>query len=208
MFCSKCGQGVNASASVCPACGKATGVGPGAPAIPTPQRVVPALVAVPEPVRVSYAGFWLRFLAWVIDEAMLAGVGLVLLGRLVSLARAGGMLDSGFEPLDEIDDWYAVLGLAATILFGIFFLVLSWLYHASMESSAWQGTIGKRALGVVVTDLNGARVNFGRATGRFFGRLVSAMIPLGFGYILAAFTAQKQALHDLMSNCLVLRRTR
>jgi len=157
---------------------------------------------------VSYAGFWLRFLAWMIDQAMLVGIGFVLLGRLASLARAGGMFDNSFEPLDDIDNWYAVLGLAATVLFGVFFLVLSWLYHALMESSAWQGTMGKRALGIVVTDLSGARVNFGRASGRFFGRLVTLMIPLGIGYILAAFTAQKQALHDLLSSCLVLRTTR
>jgi len=43
--------------------------------------------------------------------------------------------------MDDIDDWYAVLGLAATMLFVLFFIVSSWLYHALMESSPWQGTI-------------------------------------------------------------------
>jgi uncharacterized RDD family membrane protein YckC len=143
-----------------------------------------------------------------IDQAMLTGIGFVILGRLVSLARVSGAFDDSFNPVDDMDDWYAVLGLAATILFSLFFIAMSWLYHAFMESSAWQGTIGKRALGIVVTDLNGAPVNFARATGRFFSRLVSVMIPLGIGYLLAGFTAQKQALHDLMSSCLVLRRSR
>ncbi len=189
-------------------CGEATGVTP--PALAPLRRIPPPQFSPLPPVRVSYAGFWLRFLAWMIDEALLVGIGFVLLGRLVSLLRVGNVLDSGLglEQMDDIDDWYAVLGLAATMLFVLFFIVSSWLYHALMESSPWQGTIGKRALGIVVTDLNGARVNFGRATGRFFSRLVSLMIPLGIGYLLAAFTAQKQALHDLMSSCLVLRRTR
>ncbi len=201
---------MDASAVACPACGKATGVTPAAPAVSLPRRIPPAQLGALPQIRVSYAGFWLRFLAWMIDEAMLVGIGFVLLGRLVSLARVGNVLDSGLslEPMDDMDDWYAVLGLAATVLFGVFFVVVSWLYHAFMESSAWQGTIGKRALGIVVTDLHGARVNFGRASGRFFSRLVSLMIPLGIGYLLAGFTAQKQALHDLMSSCLVLRRTR
>jgi len=107
--------------------------------------------------------------------------------------------------MDDIDDWYAVLGLAATMLFVLFFIVSSWLYHALMESSPWQGTIGKRALGIVVTDLNGARVNFGRATGRFFSGWSVLMIPLELD-ICSPRSRPEQALHDLMSSCLVLRR--
>lgn len=210
MFCSQCGHGVDASATACPACGKPTGVTPAAPAVTPPRSIPPPQFGVLPQFRVSYAGFWLRFLAWMVDEALLVGIGFVLLGRLVSLLRMGSAIDGSLnlEPMDNMNDWYAALGLAATVLFALFFIVVSWLYHALMESSAWQGTIGKRALGIVVTDLNGARVNFGRATGRFFSRLVSLMIPLGIGYLLAGFTAQKQALHDLMSSCLVLRRTR
>lgn len=142
-----------------------------------------------------------------IDEAMLVGIGFVVLGRLVSLARVGSIFRS-FEPLDNMDDWYDVLGLGAVVFFFAAFVGISWLYHAAMESSAWQGTIGKRALGIVVTDLNGAKVDFWRASGRFFSRIVSNMIPLGIGYALAGFTKQKQALHDLISSCLVLRRVR
>jgi uncharacterized RDD family membrane protein YckC len=140
-----------------------------------------------------------------IDEAMLAGIGFVILGKLVSLARVSSIFS--LEPPDNMDDWYDVLGLGAVVLFFAGFLAISWIYHAVMESSVWQGTIGKRALGIVVTDLNGAKIDFWRASGRFFSRLVSNMIPLGIGYALAGFTKQKQALHDLMSSCLVLRKT-
>jgi uncharacterized RDD family membrane protein YckC len=136
---------------------------------------------------------------------MLAGIGFVILGLLVSLARVGSIF-SNFEPLDDMSDWYEVLGFGAVAFFFLFFILLSWLYHAAMESSVWQGTIGKRALGIIVTDMNGAKVDFWRASGRFFSRLVSNMIPFGIGCALAGFTQRKQALHDMIASTLVLRR--
>jgi len=206
MFCSGCGHTLAASTMVCPACGRGTGVRPAGPV----RSNFPPLVSVAVPaIRFSYAGFWMRFLAWTIDAVLLSGIAFVVLGRLVSLARIGSIFSSleGFDDLDNLDDWYAALGLGATVLFFLFYILVSWLYHAFMESSAWQGTIGKRALGLVVTDIGGAKVTFGRASGRYFSRLVSSMIPLGIGYLLAGFTRQKQALHDLLSNCLVLRKS-
>jgi uncharacterized RDD family membrane protein YckC len=73
-----------------------------------------------------------------------------------------------------------------------------------MESSARGATLGKMALGLRVVDLNGDRIGFGRATGRYFGKIVSGLI-LGIGYFMAAFTQQKQALHDIMAGCLIIR---
>jgi uncharacterized RDD family membrane protein YckC len=72
-----------------------------------------------------------------------------------------------------------------------------------MESSSKQATLGKLALGIVVTDLNGNRISFGRATGRYFGKIVSGMI-FAIGYIMAGFTEKKQALHDMIASCLVV----
>jgi uncharacterized RDD family membrane protein YckC len=82
--------------------------------------------------------------------------------------------------------------------------VAGWLYFALMESSAKGATLGKMALGLRVTDLSGNRISFGRATGRYFGKIVSGMI-FSIGYIMAGFTQQKQALHDIMAGCLVVR---
>lgn len=73
-----------------------------------------------------------------------------------------------------------------------------------MESSSWQGTLGKKALGLRVTDLEGNRVGFGRATGRYFAKIVSGLI-LFIGYIMVGFTAKKQGLHDMMVATLVYR---
>lgn len=82
-------------------------------------------------------------------------------------------------------------------------LIAGWLYYALMESSTNQGTLGKMALGIKVTDLKGNRISFGKATGRYFGKIVSGMI-LYIGFIMAGFTEKKQALHDMMAGCLVV----
>jgi uncharacterized RDD family membrane protein YckC len=80
---------------------------------------------------------------------------------------------------------------------------VTWLYYALCESSAWQGTVGKKLMGLRVTDTRGQRIGFGQATGRHFGKMLSGLI-LGFGFIMIAFTEQKQGLHDQMAGTLVL----
>lgn len=83
-------------------------------------------------------------------------------------------------------------------------LLVTWLYYALCESSSWQGTVGKKVCGLRVTDMNGSQINFGKATGRHFGKILSGLI-LGIGFIMIAFTEQKQGLHDIMAGTLVLR---
>jgi uncharacterized RDD family membrane protein YckC len=82
---------------------------------------------------------------------------------------------------------------------------VQWLYYAYLESGERQATWGKQALGLYVTDLSGNRVTFGRASGRFFAKFVTGM-TMGIGYIMAGFTERRQALHDMIASCLVLRR--
>jgi len=65
-----------------------------------------------------------------------------------------------------------------------------------------QATLGKRVLGLRVTDVNGARIFFGRASTRFFGKFLSTA-TLGFGFLMVLWTQNKQGLHDLVSGCLV-----
>ena len=84
-------------------------------------------------------------------------------------------------------------------------LILGWIYFAVMESSPTQGTLGKMALGIQVSDLEGGKIGFGRATGRHFGKFISALIFL-IGFIMVAFTQKKQGLHDMMAGCLVVNR--
>jgi uncharacterized RDD family membrane protein YckC len=94
------------------------------------------------------------------------------------------------------------LGLA--LLLSFIATILQWLYFALMES--YKGaTVGKMAMGLKVTDMEGNQISFLKATGRYFGKIVSAMI-LSIGFIMAGFTEKKQALHDIMANCLVVKK--
>jgi len=100
----------------------------------------------------------------------------------------------------------AATGILTAITFGagvILFFFGPWVYEAWMMSSEWQATVGKRALGIKVTGLDGGRISFARATGRHFAKYISLCL-LFVGYIMAAFTARKQALHDMIAETLVV----
>ena len=159
----------------------------------------------PEKSEVRYAGFWLRFVAYLIDDLVLG-----LAGFLLSLPFVGGIVLSAIGIGENSDfDEKTVLGIAGILgsVMGLVIViaVLGWLYFALMESSKSQATLGKMALNLKVTDMDGNRISFGRATGRYFGKIISGMI-LYIGYILAGLTEKKQALHDMMASCLVVRK--
>jgi uncharacterized RDD family membrane protein YckC len=191
MFCSKCGANVPDNATFCSACGQPTG---GLPVVPA------GLVAVAARPTVQYAGFWLRFVAWIIDRIVLqVGSWILFLPFMASLGVENLFRERPPRP-EEIIPFVGHI-----FRFALIALALDWLYYALLESSAWQGTLGKKALGLEVTDLQGRRISFARATGRFFGRIISGLI-LGIGFIMAGFTERKQALHDILAGCLVIRR--
>jgi len=149
---------------------------------------------------VAYAGFWLRVVAFIIDALVLYFVGRILfLPFAASMGMRGMMM--GRPP-----DLQALLPMIrAMIRLTLLRTILNWLYYALLESSAWQATLGKKALGLEVTDLDGNRISFGRATGRFFAKIISSII-LGIGYLMAGFTEKKQALHDILAGTLVIRK--
>ena len=83
--------------------------------------------------------------------------------------------------------------------------MVSWVYFAAMECSSKQATLGKMTLGIIVTDVDGETLSFGRASARYFAKILSAA-TLGIGYLLIAFNARKQGLHDLIAGTLVVTR--
>lgn len=83
--------------------------------------------------------------------------------------------------------------------------VSGWLYYALMESSPKQATLGKMACGLYVTNIQGGRIGFGQASGRYFGMILSSL-TLGIGFLMCAWTEKKQCLHDMMANCLILKK--
>jgi len=99
-----------------------------------------------------------------------------------------------------------LLGWMARSLFdqfiGVEYLVC-WAYFALMESSSLQASLGKKALGLKVTDLQGNRAGFGRVSGRYWAKLIS-VVSLGAGFATVFFTDKRQAFHDYVSGCLVL----
>ena len=150
----------------------------------------------------SYAGFWKRALACLIDGLLLGAVGMLLLIPFFGLLGLG----IGFSDMENADPASAGFLVAAIAAYGVAMLIITiggWLYYAIMESSRKQATLGKMALGIVVTDMNGDRLTFGRATGRYFGKILSSLI-FYIGYIMAGFTQQKQALHDILASTLVI----
>lgn len=203
MFCSKCGAGLTEGQSFCANCGAPVS-GAAAPSAATTPYTAPPYAPPLEQPRVAYAGFWLRVVAVLIDGLILA-VPLVILFFLI-FADVMPQLRHNEDPITFLSTFLPRM----LIIVGIYF-VGSWLYWAGMESGPWQGTLGKKALGLYVTDLDGRRVNFAHASGRFWAGRGLGIVPyLGGLYFLiscicAGFTARKQALHDKISNCLVLR---
>ena len=146
----------------------------------------------------AYAGFWNRAAAAIVDLIITVVGSLVITGPLIAFAVLSGLGRPGdMQP----DAMMSPVQLASNLVS----LLGGWLYYALMESSRFQGTLGKMAVQIKVTDLEGNRLTFGRATGRYFGKFVSGLL-LGIGYIMVAFTAKKQGLHDIMAGCLVVKK--
>ena len=154
-----------------------------------------------------YAGFWKRALAFIIDSIILSiPMAVVYAVILVPQGMAFAKLaSSGTEPSPEV--MMSMMGryFISMALIWLFTIVSGWLYSSLMESSKYQATLGKLALGIKVTGAYGERISFARATGRFFGKMVSAM-TLYFGFYMAGFTQKRQALHDLLANTFVVDR--
>ncbi|MDR1123582.1 MAG: RDD family protein [Elusimicrobiota bacterium] len=129
-----------------------------------------------------YAGFWKRFIALIIDAVIISFCSV----PFVFIFRPSRTPEGGF-------------GLA----FNIFVFFANLMYYALLESSPWQATIGKKIIGIKVVDLEYKRIDFFTAAIREFSKILSGFI-LCLGYIMAAFTSQKRALHDFIGGTLVV----
>lgn len=145
----------------------------------------------------GYAGFWIRWVAAVIDNIILQVV-ILPVSFIVGMVLGVLIVSAGGDPAQSGTQMMLNLvgaGLSLVIQIG---------YNVLMISSAKQATLGKMALGLKVTDLYGQRITLGRAFGREFGKILSGAILL-IGYIMAGFTEKKQALHDMLASTLVLK---
>lgn len=163
----------------------------------------------------KYAGFWKRFVAFIIDQLIINVVSSML---IIPVLLFFGLSILPFTHLKELNEFtntsvifqnssehIAIISsfIIAMIFFAMASILFKWLYYSLMESSAKQATLGKMALGIKVVDLDGNRISFGKATGRYFGKIISTLI-IYIGFMMAGWTIRKQALHDIMAGCLVI----
>lgn len=163
----------------------------------------------------KYAGFWIRIVASLIDGIIL-GIPLffiqMIVNAVVLIPLTGDVVDMNTNPNNYIDgqafnaDVLKATGISTIINVAISF-VLGITYFASMESSSKQGTLGKMAVGIQVTDINGEKITFKRSVARYFSKILSG-IPFYIGYIMAGFTQKKQGLHDIIAKTQVVYKSR
>ncbi|MGK7876340.1 MAG: RDD family protein [Xenococcaceae cyanobacterium] len=196
-----------------------------------PPEILETVVNPAPVVSHEYAGFWSRSVAYLIDTVIVTIVGFII-GGFFGMP----MISEVDSSMDNAESFVAggILTFLGTTILGIVFLpfavlmmlfdsenwsdqstvflalliigmLLKWLYFTLLESSAQQATCGKRLIGIIVTDLNSKRISFCRANGRYWGKSISTII-ICFGFILASLTERKQALHDKISDCLVVKK--
>ena len=153
-----------------------------------PADAIAATPVILPPGAAIHAGFWRRCAAYLLDSIVLAVVSWIVFAISAMSFRSSGAITA------------LTVGVFANTLV---MLVIAWLYFALQECSAAQATLGKRALGIKVTDDEGSRISFSRASGRFFAKGISGII-FDIGFLMAGWTARKQALHDMMAGTLVV----
>ena len=166
------------------------------PAVPPPPvwdaRPFGAMIGRP-------AGFWIRAVALLIDALILSVIFGVLAGILAAVSAFN------IQDFENISDAEAIAAGGFGIVLVLLMVAVAWLYEAILTSSASGATWGKQAMGLRILRGDGARLSFGRATARYFSKsLITPLLPLFIGYLLAAFTRRKQALHDFIADTVVV----
>jgi len=202
MFCPKCGKETDASGKFCQWCG--ADIQPAAP----PKAVVKVDEEEDgEPLTGDYAGLGRRFFAFVIDAIILAVIITIAATffNLVQGVKYFFYIVFQHAPISEL----TIAGTAEAAwtpiiaALGVIFIIIPWLYFAGFEASRGMATPGKIAMHIVVTDKDGNRISFARATLRHFVKYVSLAIVL-IGFIMIGLTKKRQGLHDRVAGCFVL----
>jgi uncharacterized RDD family membrane protein YckC len=182
LFCPLCGVRTAPSAQFCHRCGTAMPDVTGS----TRLRSVPRIN--------NYAPFWDRtgamLIDWVVVNSLVWPTSFVI-GWILSESRR--MI--GIRAHDA--------SFASGFLAVVLWIVADWLYASFMLSSSRQATIGKQWMRLKVTNSEGSRISFIQATGRHFAKFLSTFILLG-GFVMAAFTIKRQALHDIAADTIVV----
>lgn len=144
--------------------------------------------------HVVYAGFWKRVAASFID-AFAIGIPVGIVAAIVAgLLGFGSSFASGFSGTAD------ALNVGET---GISYVLSAMAYGWFHSTAGLMATPGKLAIGIKVVRTDGDRISFLRGFGRYWATFLS-LIVLGIGFLMAAFTARKQGLHDFVCDTLVV----
>lgn len=143
---------------------------------------------------INYAGPWRRLFAYLMDLMILFFISFIINFAIGFVRSFGTSMFYHPSPVLPSPAFWQFAGLSTY-----------WLYYALFESSSWQATIGKKLLHLQVTNLQGERISFGRASARHFGKMVSCCFVF-FGLIMIFFTKKKQALHDKIASTLIMQK--
>ena len=191
MYCSRCGAANSPEGRFCNGCGQ-------------------VLFRAPAPPPRPYAEFLPRLLARLIDSLILSPLVLGWVALFLWFAPGIPSLaerTKGMEPEKAIPLWVSAIGPLIALCFVWFLvsIVANWLYHAMLDSSERQGTVGKRIMGLAVTGLDGQRISFGRASVRWICSVLLTSQTMLIGYLMVAFTERKRGLHDIIAGTLVVK---
>jgi uncharacterized RDD family membrane protein YckC len=202
IFCSKCGAQNSGVAQACQNCGAGLSNSIAPTQSAAPARAYAAAPPVAYAPLSIYGGFWIRLLAHLIDHFILGAIAapLFFVMALPTILRVVHEAQRDQEPSPEM----IMAILSSVFLYAAVAFVGQWLYEALLTSSSWQGTIGKRVLRLKVVDEAGNRIGFGRATGRFFAKILSSMF-FCIGFIMIGFTDKKRGLHDMLADTVVMK---
>ncbi len=181
--CPTCQKENPYSARFCTSCGNSLAQASDTPYAPPGQHQAPSMAS-----DYIYAGFWKRFVAYIIDVIIFTAIFIITIIVLGTGTANSGMNATAF-----------LVGIGVNFLY----LIVWWLYFALLESSSGQATLGKRVLGIKVTDMHGQQLSFMHAAGRQLSGIVTQFTFL-IGYLMAAFTGKKQALHDMIASAVVV----
>ncbi|MBB5173867.1 RDD family protein [Texcoconibacillus texcoconensis] len=203
MYCRQCGKHVSEKAEFCPGCGFRPLKSDqfcqscGTETATQQEMCVKCGVRLQQTGREYYAGFWIRGVAHIIDGVILT-IPIFILVAILSAVLVGIAMNDPYSTQTE-----ALVNLLSFIQFIVLFLFCAF-YYAIFHTSKWQATPGKKMVGIKVTDKNGNRISFLKAFWRAIAIWFSGLI-FYIGFIIAAFTDKKQALHDFMANTHVIR---
>jgi uncharacterized RDD family membrane protein YckC len=164
LICTACGATTPGGKPFCGSCGRPlVGFSVGRAAAQSPAPDFSPAAASTDPLAVpsteDYAGFWLRVPAAMIDLIILA-IPLAMAVSYLSVAMGSWRAFLSLHPGQTPQEIVAEFGRPYLFLILCFFIVTSWLYFAFLESSPWQGTLGKKFIGLRVADLRGNRLAF------------------------------------------------